>query len=185
MKCLMSILAAATMAFAASAPVIQGMTSKQIAFRYSRPDAAPCTWAVSVNADYSNPVADSGQDSAAEGIRWFVAGAGGALSPATVHYWQQTCGSEVYAGSFTTLAAGLTGTTDVYVSLGGAEKANGATFLWGPTPALGNQATAVCKPRCSAVFTVDHDSLMFYNHWFKNGEDAITAPGVVRVMAIK
>ncbi len=174
------------MAFAASAPVIQGMTSKQIAFKYKRPNATPCTWAVSVNADYSNPVADSGQDSAAEGVRWFVVGAGHALSPATVHYWQQVCGSEVYSGSFTTLAAGLTGTTDVYISLGGTDRANASTFLWGPTTALGSTLDVVCAPTCSATFVVDHDSLLFYRYVFKNDSDVVAgAGGAIRVMAIK
>lgn len=186
-RVLISFMLLAAVLFAASAPTQMGVTSKQVAFRYHRSDTTPCTWEVSEDPSYSPVVAElssGGADGGEVGERWFVVGGTTPLTSGKAHYWRETCGSEVYTGTFTTLAAGSSGTTQFNTIFGGHPYANRLTFEYGTTPALGSSVDATCSPGCPVQVTVSYDSLLFYRHIYKNETDTV-GTGNLQLMVLR
>jgi hypothetical protein len=176
-----SFLVLATL-YAAKGPTQMAVTSAEVAFRYSRPDTTACTWEMSTSSTYS-PLVDNlvnnQTDSGAVGERWFIVIA---LGPSTLYYWRQTCGTEVYTGTFTTrpLETAPSGSS-AHISLGGAPSATSATFQYGGTTTLGNSLTVPCTPACTADLPVATGALLFYRYAYYNGADAVTGLSPLQV----
>ncbi|MGD0869100.1 MAG: hypothetical protein ABSB88_06085 [Bryobacteraceae bacterium] len=176
-----AILATVSVLSAANAPVRQALTATEVVFSYSRPDATACTWAVSTSATYSPLVAElvgSQSDSATLGARWFLVGHTSALSASTAYYWQQTCGAEVYTGTFTTPAVLTGGSGAIYLSMGEMTVADNATVSYGLTSALGSTVNAPCTPGCAFTINSTSGAILFYSIAYKNGADTINAGSV-------